>query len=404
MALKMLKVGINYLAIKNIVKKPARSVGLMLLVALLCFSLLTGSLLTIGLGRGINTLANRLGADVMAVPAGHEAKIASVLLQGSPNPFYLPNGARAELADVDGIAQITAQTYVGQQMTPYYSQPVQMIGFEAADDFLISAWLDQPRDYQLSDQQCIVGSALNVSIGQTVNLYGKDYQVVARLAETGMAFDATVFVARSAARQIIDQSPQKTQITPQNDELVSTLLIKLQPGYQSEEVARQINRQHASDGIFGMFSKKFVNNLSSNLLFILGIIKTAIGLIWLLVIVVLALVFTMILRERSKEFATLGILGANRRQLNQLALNEAVLVSLGGALVGAAASYLVLFLYGVKIANRFSIPFLLPGGIALFAWGLGAVMLCLAATALASLYALYQLKKRDIYRQFRETE
>ncbi len=400
----MRKIGINYLVIKNIVKKPARSVGLMLLVALLSFSLLSGTLLTIGLERGLSTLANRLGADVMAVPAGHEAKIASVLLQGSPNPFYLPNGARNELDDVDGIAQITAQTYVGQEMTPYYSQPVQMIGFDATDDFLISAWLDQPRDFQLNDQQCIVGSELNVSIGQTVSFYGKDYQVVARLSETGMAFDATVFVTRTVAQQIIRQLPPATQITAQNDELVSTLLIKLKPGYQSEKVARQINRQHASDGIFGMFSKKFVNNLSSNLLFILSIIKMAIGLIWLLVIVVLALVFTMILRERKKEFATLGILGAKRTQLNQLAIKEASIISLAGASFGVGCGYLSLVFYGLHIAAQFSIPFLLPSLGQLIGWGLGCLLISLFVAPLASVYALYHMYKKDIYCQFREAE
>ncbi len=400
----MRKIGITYLTIKNVIKKPARSVGLILLVALLSFSLLSGTLLAIGLERGLDTLANRLGADVMAVPAGHEAKIASVLLQGEPNPFFLPNGARQKLADVEGIAQMTAQTYVGQEMTPYCSRPVQLIGFEAADDFLVSAWLDGPQNNQLNDAQCIVGHAIAAEVGQSLKLFGKDYQVVGRLAETGMAFDATVFVARTVARQLVGQLPSKSQITAQNDELVSTLLIKLKPGYQSETVARQINRQHASDGIFGMFSKKFVNNMSSNLMVALGVIKVAIAVVWLLAIAVLAIVFSMMINERQREYATLSILGARRAQINRLTLQEAGLISLVGALFGIGCGYLLLYFYGLKIAAQFSIPFLLPSLGWLIAWGLGCLIISLFVAPLASRFALYRIYKKDVYCQFREME
>ncbi len=401
----MRKITINYLTIANIKKKPMRTLGLVFIVMLFTFMMLAGSLMTLSLSGGVALLSDRLGADIMAVPAGHEAKIESVLLQGSPNPFYLPNNALDKLNSLVGIAKMSPQTYIAKRETPYCDQPIQLIGIEPDSDFLISAWLDQKENPKITDGQCIIGYKINSKVGDIITLFDSDYRVVSRLKQTGLAFDATVFVNRIAAKQILRQNLSVAEnTTAENDDLISTVMIKLKSGYQSEQIAQQINHQYASEGIFGMYSKKFVNSMSSNLLVIVRFVKAAIIAIGLLTIIIMSLVFSMILRERKKEIATLRILGASKGQLNALIIKESALVSLIGALIGIVLGFGLLYLYGVNIATNLKIPFILPNFIALIGWGVGCLLIGLFIGPLSSLYALRKMARWEIYHQFREDE
>ncbi len=401
----MRKNTINHLTIANIKRKPMRTFGLVFIVMLFTFMMLAGSLMTLSLSRGVALLSDRLGADVMAVPAGHEAKIESVLLQGSPNPFYLPNNALDKLNSLAGIAKMSPQTYITKLETAYYDQPIQLIGIEPDSDFLISAWLNQKAMPKLADDQCIIGYRINSKVGDVITLFDKDYRVVGSLKQTGLAFDATIFVNRTAAKQILRQHlSSDDNTTAENDDLISTVMIKLKTGFRSEQVARQINHQFADEGIFGMYSKRFVNSMSSNLLFIVRAVNAAIVAIGLLTIIIMSLVFSMILRERKKEIATLRILGANKGQLNALIVKESALVSLIGALIGIVLSFGLLYLYGVKIAANLKIPFILPNFISLIGWALGCLLIGLLIGPLSSLYALRKMARWEIYHQFRENE
>ncbi len=46
-------------------------------------------------------------------------------------------------------------------------------------------------------------------------------------------------------------------------EKISTIFLKLKPNYSASEVSNKIMKEYAKDGIFAMFSKKFVNEVSS---------------------------------------------------------------------------------------------------------------------------------------------
>ncbi len=361
--------------------------------------------MTLSLANGVALLSDRLGADVMAVPAGHEAKIESVLLQGSPNPFYLPNNALDKLNGLDGIAKMSPQTYIGKQKTPYYDQQIQLIGIDPTSDFLISAWLNQKTMPNLADNQCIIGHNIASKVGDNIVLFDREYRVVGSLKQTGIAFDATIFVNRTAAKQILKQQLSvEQQITAENDALISTVMIKLKTGYQSSQVARQINHQFASEGIFGMYSKKFVNSMSSNLLAIVRFVKATIVAIGLLSVIILGLVFSMILRERKKELSTLRILGANQWQVKTLIIKESTLVSLIGALIGFVLGIVALYFYGVTLATKLKIPFILPSIPSFMGWSLGSLLIGVLIGPLASIYALYKMSRWEIYHQFREDE
>ena len=82
------KLTVFELAKLNIKRKPFRTASLIILTAVLAFSLFAGSFLVKSLKGGMVSLSNRLGADIIVVPQGYDSKIESALLRGEPNSFY----------------------------------------------------------------------------------------------------------------------------------------------------------------------------------------------------------------------------------------------------------------------------------------------------------------------------
>lgn len=58
-----------HLAYLNVVRSVSRTRSLMFLVALLSFSIFTGGWLSLSMGRGMTSLSDRLGADILVVPS-----------------------------------------------------------------------------------------------------------------------------------------------------------------------------------------------------------------------------------------------------------------------------------------------------------------------------------------------
>ena len=79
------------LAIKNLRRKPARTVALVLLAAFLSMSIFGGSMIVLSLRNGLRSYEARLGADIVVVPYEAQTKgtLESILLQGIPGYFYM---------------------------------------------------------------------------------------------------------------------------------------------------------------------------------------------------------------------------------------------------------------------------------------------------------------------------
>jgi putative ABC transport system permease protein len=93
---------------------------------------------------------------------------------------------------------------------------------------------------------------------------------------------------------------------------------------------------------------------------LLGIIAVLIAFLWLLATGVLALLFAVTFNERRREFGVYRALGATRRKLALIVLAESALVSLIGALIGAAVLSLVYFSFSPLIGISVEMPYLQP--------------------------------------------
>jgi putative ABC transport system permease protein len=350
----------------NMLRRPARTLSLAGVVALLAFVLIGGSLLTGSLSNGASTLAARLGADALIVPAGYEYDMEGVLLRGEPSSFYIEGELAQRLARIEGIEQASPQLFIATFASDHCSFPVQMIGYDPQTDFVISPWLLRSLPAGLSDGEVVVGSNIDGDIGDTLLFFGRDYLVAGKLEATGTGFDTSVFVNLVTAYVALDDYVALGGImnvpTPVEGEAgaVSSIAVRIEPGYDRASFTRSIRAGFRDEGVGVVLTQRILGSVTGGLDVLLGITAVLIALLWLLATGVLALLFSVTLGERRREFGVYRALGATRRRLALIVLAESVLVSLAGALVGAAVLCLVYFSFSPLIGISVEMPYLQP--------------------------------------------
>jgi len=382
------RIDANSLAMENIRQRKTRSTCMILLVALFSIIVYMGSMFSLSLSRGLESLSDRLGADVIVVPAGYKAEIESVLLKGEPSTFYLPANTIDKLKKFDEIEKMTPQIYVATLSASCCSYPVQIIGIDIDTDFLIYPWITHNIDKELKDGEAIVGSHVVGEKGETVHFFNEELKIVGRLKQTGIGFDATVFVNQNTAKNLAKASERITANKVAEEDVISSVMIKAKPGVDSVKLASKISKELSKDGIFAMFSKKFVNSISSNLKVLSTSIIVLVGAIWVLSVIILSI--------------SLRVLGASKKMLREIILKEAVILSLWGAGIGSFLGVILSIIQLPLIASKFSMPFLSPSlfqyiGIFILSFILGVII-----GPLSTVRVVKKLTDKDSYLSLRE--
>lgn len=391
------------IARRNVRRKPGRSACLIAAVLLLSFFLCAGSALFMGLSSGAESMANRLGADVMVVPEGYDPHVDSVLLSGEPSSFYLPGDVLELLRGVEGIARMSPQVFLATLRASCCSYPLQLIGVDFDTDFIIKPWLDGELRRALTDGEAVVGCRVVGEPGETLKFFGKELRIAGRLHQTGMGFDAAVFVTRPTIVALAREAERifKHPLTS-DDSLISAVMIKLESGHDSVATAQEINRRFNDRGIYALFSKKFVNNIGANLAAVSWVLKGVGALVWLLAACVIALLFAVTLAERRREMGVLRALGASRGKLVRLVLGEALLESLWGASLGVLLAIAALVTLASGLASALRMPFLLPSPLVLLLLTTGSLATAVLTGLISALSAALRAGRTDISAAMRE--
>lgn len=350
----------SILAMENIRRKPLRSAYMIILVAISTIILYLGTMFSLSLSNGLESLSNRLGADVIVVPAGYKADIESILLKGEPSTFYLPENTLEKLKQFDEIEKMTPQTYVATLSASCCAYPVQIIGIDMSTDFLISSWLSKSINKELKDGEVIVGNHVVGEKGEQVKFFGNYLHIVGRLEQTGMGFDATVFVNRNTARELAKASERIRANKISDGNFISCVMIKAKPGVDSVKLASKISRTLSGEGIFAMFSKKFINSISSNLKILSNSMIILIISLWLMSIIILSFSFTAIFNERKKEMAIFRVLGASNKKLKKIIYTESIILSIYGSMLGSFISILLSLILLPNFATKLAMPYMAP--------------------------------------------
>lgn len=390
---------INSLPIKNLVRKPARSLALIFISAFLALSAFGGTVMVMSLSNGINSLSARLGADIIVTPYAATSQVSydSVIIQGKPGQFYMDSKYYGEIkTEIEGIDKITAQFYLASAKASCCSSRLQIIGFDPATDFSIQPWVEKSYSDKLGLYDAVVGSDVTPNTDMTVEIYGKTLHVQAVLDKTGTELDSALYVDIDTMKELIrahnEKNPnQEKTIDPDN--VVSSILIKVADGYDIDEVAGDINL-HVRQ-VKAIRTQNMISGVSESLSGVSATISLLMVVVWILSVVILAIVFTMNINERKKEFAVLRVLGASRVKLAGLVFREAALYGFLGSLLGAGLTVLITALFTPAIENMIGLPFLLPPVPVMLIAGALTVVLTIAAGAVTAASSAVKISKID---------
>ena len=390
---------INSLPIKNLVRKPARSLALIFISAFLALSAFGGTVMVMSLSNGINSLSARLGADIIVTPYAATSQVSydSVIIQGKPGQFYMDSKYYEEIkTEIEGIDKITAQFYLASAKASCCSSRLQIIGFDPATDFSIQPWVEKSYSDKLGLYDAVVGSDVTPNTDMTVEIYGKTLHVQAMLDKTGTELDSALYVDIDTMKELIrahnEKNPnQEKTIDPDN--VVSSVLIKVADGYDIDAVAGDINL-HVRQ-VKAIRTQNMISGVSESLSGVSATISLLMVVVWILSAVILAIVFTMNINERKKEFAVLRVLGASRVKLAGLVFREAALYGFLGSLLGAGLTVLITALFTPAIENMIGLPFLLPPVPVMLIAGALTVVLTIAAGAVTAASSAVKISKID---------
>ncbi|OXN01698.1 ABC transporter permease [Bifidobacterium vansinderenii] len=396
------------LPLENLRRKPFRTASLITVVAILSVAFFGGSMLAMNLNKGLTSMEERLGADLMVVPQTTESKAEALLTDGTPNTFYFTNDIESKVAKADGIAQITSQTYISSLAAACCAEKLQIIGFDPQTDFVIEPWVASQYDKTLGDGEMVAGANVNVSTDGTIELYGKTWPVVAQLASTGTSLDNSVFVNKATVPQMVAASAKVAKrVMPQEyaSKAVSSVLIKVQDGYDAHTVADNIAKldpQLASVGF--VYPGGVTASTKTSLNTMLSYMLVFVVVLWVMGLIVMLAVFSSSVNERKKEFASLRIMGATRGMLISIVIREALITGLAGGVIGVAAASLIVFPFSGYIGKQMQLPYLQVGIGSILGMALVALVFAVLTAAVASLFVAFRLGRPEAYLTLREGE
>ena len=389
---------IRSLPVKNLKRRSGRTASLLIIIAILSFTMLGGALVLTSLQTGLKSLETRLGADIIVVPDEAKSKkdLESILLDGVPGYFYMDRAYLDKVESREGIGRSTVQYYLASAKAGCCSMPVQIIGYDPSTDFIITPTVP-------GLNEIVVGYDVNAAVGSTLTFFGVTSKVVAKLDRTGSALDTAVYANYDTIKLMIEGSKTNSfsyfsEHDP--DEIISSILIEVEDGYSIDQVAGDIN-VHVR-GVEAVATTSMLSGVSGSLSGVSSVIGFLIIAIWILVVAVLIILLYAGMNERKKEFAVLRVMGTSRKMLSKIILEETLILSACGGLIGSVIALITVIPFSGTLENKLNLPFLLPGADTIALLCAGSIILTVAVVTLSGSYNAYKLSRVDVGKILRE--
>ncbi|NSX31411.1 MULTISPECIES: FtsX-like permease family protein [Gardnerella] len=403
----MRTITLKRLPLENLKRKPLRTAALIVVSACLSAIFFGGSLISMNLERGLNSMRERMGADIMVIPQGTHTKAEALLTNSGSSTFYFTNNIENLVRRSPGVQKASAQTYISSLSAGCCAEKLQIIGFDPDSDFVIGPWIYSQHKQKLQKGEMIAGANVIVSYMNTVRLFGHQWPVAAQLAKTGTSIDNSVFVRRESVPQVVEYSTKVGHTAIPKEyakKAVSAVLVKVQKGYSAKEVAKNIRKTTGLSSIGIVFPGGITATTQANLGVFTRTLTFIIAACWLVGLLVLVAVFSTSVNERKKEFASLRILGTTRNMLLGVVVRESTILGLVGGVLGVASASLILFPYSSLISEQLQLPYLEVTALPVAVLMLASVLLALVAVVVASALTTLRIAMRETYLTLRSGE
>ncbi len=337
-----------------------------------------------GVQGGLGASRERLGADIVVVPADAAVSLDqnALLFSGAPANMYMDAAMEARVAAVGGVERTTAQFY-GQTLDASCcsaTEPARLIGYDAATDWVVAPWADRQTDGGLEVGEVVVGCNLADDFADGGTVLGRNVEVAAVLDATGTDMDGSVLMDMDQVRAFVKDTEELAYLWDEHgspDGLISCILVETAEG-QRDEVAAELA---ALEGVAVIEASGAVEEAAGQMGALFSIMAGAAALLVAATLFQLFARFFSLAWDRRAELALYRALGASRREVSRLIAGEAAVLVGGGAAAGLALGALLYLAVPGMLAGAGSFPYVAPG--------LGAV--ALTALAVVALYALIGL-------------
>jgi putative ABC transport system permease protein len=388
---------LSSLPIYNIVQRPYRTIGLIVLAALMAFVIFAGSVLTISLKNGLDCLKTRFGADLIVIPEENNSQFEGILLKGEPSYFYMDKSYVEQIAKINGVAQASPQFYLASTGNDCCDVAVQIIGFDSETDFSVQPWINEVYKGELTEGAVIVGSDISIAEDETITFFGRSHPIAAQLAKTGTGLDSAAFAATATIIEMMNDSVEKGfnfigSDNPNN--IVSSVLIKAEAGYDLAQIKRDI--LYNIKGVKVVEKQNVMTDISDNIKSFSSLMYIFAVMFLVLAVITLNIVFSVSTNERKKELALLRTIGFTRKRLAGLLHKESFLICAIGWLIGAIVAAVVVFPFSTAIEVGFGMPYLSPSALQILLVLIISMLITIGAGTLASAYSALRISYLQI--------
>ena len=309
------------------------------------------------------------------------------------------------VSKIEGVEKVSPQLYLATLSAGCCSFPIQIIGVDLKDDFIVGAWLTSRIDNKLADNEVIAGYNIQGNHNSEVKFFNQSFKIKAKLDKTGMGFDESVFMSMEQTRKLAKEYEKILNLPiADNDNLISSVMVKLKKDADPVTVLNNIRAEFQSEGVYALLSKQMMSEVSSNMKNILIYVYILMGVLWIMVLLVLGIVYNFSIKERKREFATLRILGATKRKLMNIVLSEVYIINFIGAIIGTVLGFSIAMLFGPAISLSLKLPFLEPGFMQMIYLSLASLLVGIFIGPMAASFALNKMYKTELALLLKENE
>ncbi len=398
-------ISLTRLSFINLKRHPLRSGGLIAITAVLAFFAFGGSILSLSLDGGLESISTRLGADIMVVPLGYDKEAEGVILRGEPSYFYFDKSVEKQLAKVEGVEKVTSQFFLTSSNQDCCALPVQFIGFDPDTDFAVQPWIKENYSGDIGKNSIIIGNDIAYDGSGSLKFFDKEYSVAAVLDKTGTGFDTDVYADLDTIRDMFEAAKKKGFGFTKDidfDSSVSSVLIKISDGYDIDTVVHNIRMN--VDGVQIIKGQTMTSDIADELAGFRVFLTILLGVICVFSVIVMIMTFSLSVNERKREFGILRSLGAQKGMIVSVVIREALLIGTIGGMTGIILAAIVIFPFNTYIENTIQLPYLLPDISVILLLLFFIIVISLIIPPITAAYSAVKISRAETYLTMRDND
>lgn len=335
------------LAGQNILRRPTRTMLLVLAVAMVTGAVFASAVVGRGVQASIERSFAQMGADLIVVPSDALVNITSALLTVQPTDSTIDMALLDRIAQIKGVEKVAAQSiYRIPMMVHMPEHGANLVAFDPSSDFTVLPWLKEKLAREMRSGDLIVGSRLGQSqvLGEELEPCDQVATVYAKLGRSGVGpLDDSFFATFDTAQYLAQGKINGVSAIPTfNRHRCSAILVRLSVGTTPEQVKFAISQLNNVKVITGTTIVTSTRQTTSALL------AGMLAMVSLMLIgsaIVIALLFSAIISERKREIGLLSAIGSRRSSIVSMLIAESCFTTGMGGLCGIGLGAVLLLLF-----------------------------------------------------------